>query len=659
MNCTCEKLTTIINEKKQMFISFALFCCFISEVMSKDCQIQIEQTLSSKDLSPYSGMSDRTRSTNSAAGGGKTRPSRTKARRSPYPQFGSGSNTPDANQEYQEKPFADYMASSTTGSEVGAVQSYHSMMYGHTSENIDRYSALYSTPYPHPGVAMYRDAACVYSYPTTATTAHQRYLDDRSPYRGYEERFYPARDPAAYPGYLSSNAAIQSAAVAATNSRLCQEAIAAANRESSGSSGTTGSSSQNSSSGVLVGNPSYADFRSSSQCSRSSSRDNTYSAQHYSAPYSNRSESSASEVDVCSSEEYEKQRQSGSQAGAQHRIADMPGSASKYEPLMESQVTQDDRTYKGHDQQSGSSSGSLQRQHLTHQQHTSQHHQQKQHSQQGVQRESSVPHPVIMRRRSSTSTFTTVSASATATSVTDNRVVTPGSGGGGGGVLTNGVVPGGGSGGSGSTDYGGAGNSSAVTAFNHKTPSAAGPGNLQAATELRSTSTGSSKNSAGLSAVMKPSVLSSVSTGSSIINNNNNNTTDSSDSNGCVMSGVGLSSAMGGVGCVTPIMPIADAYMGANDKLHSMRLGMGTGMGMGMGMGMGVGMAMGGSSQDYSQCLKAAACGYDNYTSAASMYQNAATLQAQRAYPVVPQAGYTSVIVDPQQYHLTNGYAVH
>ena len=73
-----------------------------------------------------------------------------------------------------------------------------------------------------------------------------------------------------------------------------------------------------------------------------------------------------------------------------------------------------------------------------------------------------------------------------------------------------------------------------------------------------------------------------------------------------------------------------------------------------MGMGMG-------ATQDYSQCLKAAAYGYDNYSPAASVYGGAAaaTLQAQRSYPVMPQPGYTSVIVDPQQYHVANGYAVH
>jgi hypothetical protein len=107
----------------------------------------------------------------------------------------------------------------------------------------------------------------------------------------------------------------------------------------------------------------------------------------------------------------------------------------------------------------------------------------------------------------------------------------------------------------------------------------------------------------------------------------------------------------GGLGSAS-LFPTADSYY-ANDKLHSgMRL---NAMGMG-GMGAGVGHSMGvAATQDYSQCLKAAtAYGYDSYSPAAAMYPT-----AQRSYPVMPQPGYTSVIVDPQQYHMTNGYAVH
>lgn len=64
------------------------------------------------------------------------------------------------------------------------------------------------------------------------------------------------------------------------------------------------------------------------------------------------------------------------------------------------------------------------------------------------------------------------------------------------------------------------------------------------------------------------------------------------------------------------------------------------------------------SACNYGNCAKATSCGYDTY-SQASMYQTS-TLQGQRSsYTMIPQAGYTSVIVDPQQYHVSNGYAVH
>ena len=47
-------------------------------------------------------------------------------------------------------------------------------------------------------------------------------------------------------------------------------------------------------------------------------------------------------------------------------------------------------------------------------------------------------------------------------------------------------------------------------------------------------------------------------------------------------------------------------------------------------------------------------CNYDAYKQ--SSYHT--SLQASRTYPMMPQAGYTSVIVDAtQQYHLANGYA--
>ncbi|GFR66011.1 hypothetical protein ElyMa_005546200 [Elysia marginata] len=225
--------------------------------------------MSSKELSPYSAMKSSSSSNNgtssssgsnsggggstSGSGSGKSRASRSKARRSPYPQStatatasSSSTETPSlgSNDFVTEYPSSAEKSSNLdmTGhaSELGvstvlpppALQPvpYPNMVYTHPGSaeaavgmgmgvGVDRYSALYSTPYNHPGMTMYRDAACVYSPYQAAAHAHhhQRYLDNRSPYRYYEERYYPARDPAAYPGYLSSAAAIQSAAASATH----------------------------------------------------------------------------------------------------------------------------------------------------------------------------------------------------------------------------------------------------------------------------------------------------------------------------------------------------------------------------------------------------------------------------------------------------------
>ena len=191
----------------------------------------------------------------SGSGSGKSRASRSKTRRSPYPQSTAAATASSTSTETVTAGSSEFGTEYTSAleksssleltghtSELGvsgvlpppALQPvpYPNMMYTHPGSadaavgmgmgvGVDRYSALYSTPYNHPGMTMYRDAACVYSPYQAAAHAHahhhQRYLDNRSPYRYYEERYYPARDPAAYPGYLSSAAAIQSAAVTASH----------------------------------------------------------------------------------------------------------------------------------------------------------------------------------------------------------------------------------------------------------------------------------------------------------------------------------------------------------------------------------------------------------------------------------------------------------
>ncbi|XP_064629736.1 single-minded homolog 2-like isoform X2 [Lineus longissimus] len=57
-------------------------------------------------------------------------------------------------------------------------------------------------------------------------------------------------------------------------------------------------------------------------------------------------------------------------------------------------------------------------------------------------------------------------------------------------------------------------------------------------------------------------------------------------------------------------------------------------------------------TEGYSSCVKNAY----NYMAYGDSVPYSNNLHAQKAYPLVPQAGYTSVIVDTQQYHLANGY---
>lgn len=204
----------------------------------------------------------------------KVRNNRSKARRSPYPNMGESSEF--VNNEFSERPL-DYTPDVSVPT---AVQGYQGVMYSH--EGMDRYSTLYPSPYTHPGMSMYRDAACVYPYQPP-----QRYYNDRSPFRGtYDDLYYPTRENPAYSGYVASRSTLESAKLSQSDS----------SRESYRQSEI----SHNASGG------SQFDFRTSGKCSRSSSRDASYNTPHnYSAPYSNRSESSASEVDVVN-EEYDK-----------------------------------------------------------------------------------------------------------------------------------------------------------------------------------------------------------------------------------------------------------------------------------------------------------------------------------------------------------------
>ncbi|CAG5136658.1 unnamed protein product, partial [Candidula unifasciata] len=712
----------------------------LSEVMHKDAQIQIEQTMSSKELSPYSAMKSSSSTNNGAnnnnnsntcgtgSSGGKIRPARNKSRRSPYPQV-STEAVPEFGSEYSlDKTSMEY---GTPEIPSIPLQPYANVMYSSTPENIavDRYSALYSTPYPHHGMAMYRDAACVYSPYQATAHAHQRYLDNRSPYRTYEERYYPARDPAAYPGYLSTNAAIQSAAAAST-SRLTQPT----------------DTNHDASKACLGGQQQY-DFRSSGggggssggsgcgSCSRSSSRDApSYSAMNYTAPFSNRSESSASEVDVGSEEFTEKrqqhkkhqqkkhmnQQQQHSTSLSQQTLSHLPETSSASSTgalcraLAESINGKSDVTSCSNKADSYSKTAEISATGTI--QNSSQPH-----------RESAIPQSVIIRRTSS------VSATFSSTDINRTTSSSPG-------VANrnncNGKMP----------------KPLPIQSEVSSSPSGAkfvphsSPSNATLSTSLASSNSVSStihhhhsqiqqEHHLGNNShhyVQNPQHSHQTEVNSQTVTNIRKTPVTTGDImqltsplthnvdipvHGDISShNEKLYELSSGTGHGNKLCDLTYPSNGVNDKFFEMSLSTGAATNKYYDMSSGSAnllfdmtspssklyemsstnannklyemtsvhhsvknyydMSTGSTpsnkfydmrlmhdknmattANDYNTCIKAAACSYDNYAQA-SVYQTAA-LQAQRSYPVMPQAGYTSVIVDPQQYHVANGYAVH
>ncbi|CAL1547894.1 unnamed protein product [Lymnaea stagnalis] len=765
----------------------------LSEVLNKDAQIQIEQTMSSKELSPYSAMKSssggssttaNSSSTSTTGGGssGKTRPARNKSRRSPYPQMSS--DTPEYTSDYSiDKTPMEYPPPEVP---TVPIQQYPSMMYPPTPESmgVDRYSALYSTPYPHPGMAMYRDAACVYS-PYQAA-AHQRYLENRSPYRSYEERYYPARDPAAYPGYLSSNAAIQSAA-AATTSRLTHLSEPGHETSTSGLAGVqTQYDYRTSTSADAVLNNSGVMGAVVASCSRSSSRDaHTYSTPHYPGPFSNRSESSASEVDVGSEEFTEKQRQQ--QQKQHHKQHQQKQHHHHHHPAQ----TQHALTQLSDQGNSSVSSGGVNAgvsggagggganvtkydlpQHGNHKDEpqATPSTESVGRSMVGVSptqrescipqsvRESCIPQSVIIRRQSNaTSTFSSSEANRGLASSPDfssgkNSVSTTSN------TTTN----------NNSTKPSTASSSTSLSFIQHTPPSSAESSSSSSSSSSTSSSTGtvhhhhqqqhlqphlchtnphgqhhlqvthhnqtghqsmdfrktpSSTDIMGISTPLSHSMdlslsgegpatngdkLYDMSTPPGLVNGKSfdlsspgSGTTNKYFDTSSVSSGnpkmydmSSISSGntkmydmtatgnklydMSSVVAANKLYEMSSAHHSAAAKnFYDMSTSSSANVAVAnklyditasatspnkfydMRMMHDKSMAAAATANDYNSCLKAAAaCSYDNYAQA-GMYPTAAALQAQRQYPVMPQAGYTSVIVDPQQYHVANGYAVH
>ncbi len=416
-------------------------------MQAKELQLQLDQ-IAIKEESPYSLKE-------SGSGGGrhKSKSSKSKAaaaaRRSPYPNV-------TAPADYATTP-PDYSSSATspggvagerstaaaayydaTSSEMALqMQGYSGIMYPHgtaAQDGVDRYNAFYSSAYGHPG--FYSDSTMgMYS-------SYHRYFDERNAYatRGaYEERYYTKDSgTVGYPGYVSQAVALAAGEAALRPGESCSSrgeasytrGAAGSDAPGSGGSGSGGSGGATSTLGTSSGgttggttttsssNTQYdcslqnTSSTSASQCSRSSSRDTNYNHTHshaqpphpaahqatpttpvYPTPFSNRSESSASDVDV--TEEYEKRQHAAHHAVLSHRNHDRCSAtavATSYtDNLLEAARIAEDKRYKENCRETTQSTVSLSNGDSKEQQQQ----QQQQHPQQ---------QSVIMRRQSSTST---------------------------------------------------------------------------------------------------------------------------------------------------------------------------------------------------------------------------------------------------------------
>ena len=332
---------------------YKTYFIFFSEVQAKDLQLQLDQIVV-KEESPYS-LKESGRS-------GKSKSSKSKARRSPYPTVTAPEYTSDYPASTSDRPAAYDYPSSSEMTLHQMQSSYPSIMYPHGTtgqEGMERYGAFYPSAYGHPG--FYGDSTVgMYS-------SYQRYFEDRNAYatRGsYEDRYYTKDTHSGsgpYSGYVTMSS--QAAALAAQESpRTGQiESRDAYRGGGTGSSGaatrgdTTGSNGSNNTTTPSGAGPTgntqqqYDCSIQNSQCSRSSSRDTNYNQTSHSqgtsvypTPYSNRSESSASEVDV--TEEYEK-RHGHTLSHRNHHDRSAVGS-SYTDSLMEAVRVAEDKKYK-------------------------------------------------------------------------------------------------------------------------------------------------------------------------------------------------------------------------------------------------------------------------------------------------------------------------
>lgn len=218
------------------------FLCLFSRREARHLQLQIDQ-IASKDMSVF-GLQDRIRPA-------KSRTPKCKLRRSPYPHI---AENPEYIGDYQEKDFeADLdLVTPLQGCQGLGLPT---PILTHANDSLDRYTAMCSAYQSAPDYKDFKDCAYPYLTPNHFDTGQFRH-----------ESRYPLRDQHFHNSPNGSD-----------NPKLNE---------------------------TLQLTPVTCDFRPNGQCSRSSSRDPSFGTplSHH-GPFSNRSESSVSDVDVV--DEYE------------------------------------------------------------------------------------------------------------------------------------------------------------------------------------------------------------------------------------------------------------------------------------------------------------------------------------------------------------------
>ncbi|XP_074657294.1 single-minded homolog 2-like [Tubulanus polymorphus] len=162
----------------------------LTDVQSSQLQLQLEQTMSKEESSPFTNIRDGSRLGKVRSGNRITKT----GRRSPYPHI-TAAPTEFSPPEYGTQD-------NRYDSPEVPMPLHAGVVYPNHEGITERYGALYHPAYSHPSIGVYGDNSCIYPY--TPTAAHGRYMDERNAYKQhtYDERYY-IRDGAPYTGLLA------------------------------------------------------------------------------------------------------------------------------------------------------------------------------------------------------------------------------------------------------------------------------------------------------------------------------------------------------------------------------------------------------------------------------------------------------------------------